>query len=133
MSKNILTIVRMIPAGKVMSYGQIAVYMGAPKEAREIGWAMRELGSTPNFPWWRVLNNAGELSISGNPDANAIMQKALLEKEGVVFDEALKLNIDTYRFRLTKAELQQFGLDDDYIETAIKKFEEPRQTSLFEL
>jgi len=123
----------MIPAGKVMSYGQIAVYMGAPKEAREIGWAMRELGSTPNFPWWRVLNNAGELSISGNPDANAIMQKALLEKEGVVFDEALKLNIDTYRFRLTKAELQQFGLDDDYIETAIKKFEEPRQTSLFEL
>lgn len=133
MTAKILQIVRMVPAGKVISYGQIAAYMGTPKEAREVGWAMRELGKYHDIPWWRVINNTGEISISGNPDADAKMQRTLLENEGVKVSEDLKVDMDKYRFRLDEAILKQFGLDDEYIKAAIKKFEPPRQGSFFDV
>jgi methylated-DNA-protein-cysteine methyltransferase-like protein len=129
----ILRIVQMVPSGSVMSYGQIATYIGKPKEAREVGWAMRDLGKSHDIAWWRILNNAGEITISGNPDADAKMQKSLLEKEGIAINEAYKLDIDTYRFRLDETALRSFGLEQAYIKETIKKYEEPRQTSLFDL
>ena len=46
----VLAVVRNIPKGRVMSYGQIAKCIGAPKVAREVGWAMHTLGGTPDFP-----------------------------------------------------------------------------------
>jgi len=133
MTSKILQVVRMVPAGKVISYGQIAMYTGNPKEAREVGWAMRELGKNHDIPWWRVINNAGEISINGNPDADAKMQRSLLENEGVKVSEELKVDMDKYRFRLDAATLKQFGFDDEYIKTAIKKFEPPRQASFFDV
>ena len=81
MNAKILRIVRMVPVGRVISYGQIAVYVGNPKEAREVGWAMRELGKSHDISWWRVVNNAGEISISGNPDANAKCNNLSLKKK----------------------------------------------------
>lgn len=127
-----LSIISKVPWSKVISYGQVAYYIGKPKESREVGWAMRELGKTHTVSWWRVINNAGEISISGNPDATATMQKSLLEKEGIIIND-FTLDIDKYRFRLDASALEQLGYDRKYIEMVIKKFEEPRQTSLFTL
>ena len=132
MTPKILDIVRLVPTGKVISYGQIAAYTGTPKEAREVGWVMRELGKHHDIPWWRVINNAGEISISGNPDADAKMQRSLLEKEGIKVSGELKVDMDKYRFRLDEATLKQFGLDEEYIKMTIKKFEAPRQGSFFD-
>lgn len=68
----------LIPPGHVVSYGQIALYLGAPGAARAVGWAMRTC--PPGLPWHRVVNARGELR-TGDWVA---MQRERLEDEGVV-------------------------------------------------
>jgi methylated-DNA-protein-cysteine methyltransferase-like protein len=132
--KSILTIVRNIPEGKVMSYGQVASYMGRPKEAREVGWTMQKLDA--DFPWWRVLNNAGLISIKDNPDADADMQKQLLENEGVAVSDNFTLDMDTYRYCADESALTDLRLDIEQIKTILAKYkppteDEPLQLALF--
>lgn len=132
--KSIITVIRTIPLGKVMSYGQVAAYIGRPKEAREVGWTLQKIDA--DFPWWRVLNNAGQISIKDNPTADAAMQKQLLEQEGIVVDDDFRLDIDTYRYYAEETSLQDLGLDAESIETILTKYrpadkEEPRQLALF--
>jgi len=132
--KSILTVVQSIPYGKVMSYGQVAAYIGKPKEAREVGWMLQKLDA--DFPWWRVLNNAGLISIKDNPQVNAQMQKELLEKEGIVVDGDFKLDMSTYRYYPNEATLKQLHLDPEYIEALLIKYtpidkDEPLQLALF--
>ncbi|HSW91126.1 MAG TPA: MGMT family protein [Candidatus Saccharimonadales bacterium] len=119
--RSILTIVRSIPQGKVMSYGQVAAYIGRPKEAREVGWAMQKIEA--DFPWWRVLNNVGLISIKDNPDADAAMQRQLLEKEGIIVDNNLKLDMDIYRFYLDETALKNLHLDPMQIESILLKYQ----------
>jgi methylated-DNA-protein-cysteine methyltransferase-like protein len=133
--KSILAVIRAIPAGKVMSYGQVAAYIGRPKEAREVGWTLQKIDA--DFPWWRVLNNAGIISIKDNPTVDATMQKHLLEKEGVIVDDNFKLNIDTYRHFFDENHLQTLALDSETIQTILVKYsppidkEESQQLTLF--
>src|SRR5581483_5888883 len=94
----ILRVVRTVPVGKVVSYGQVAAYVGMPRAARQVGWAMRSMEGTPDFPWWRVLNNAGRITIKGNQFNTAQLQKELLEAEGIEINQAFELNIERYRF-----------------------------------
>jgi len=127
----VLTVVRCVPYGKVISYGQVAAYIGAAKDAREIGWALSSMGQVDNFPWWRVINNAGRLSIKGNPEATADKQKQLLEKEGIKISAEHTLDIEAYRFRADEVMLVHFGLEPAAIKDVLAKFEEPKQISLF--
>jgi methylated-DNA-protein-cysteine methyltransferase-like protein len=126
--ERVLSIVRAIPPGRVMSYGQVALYAGKPNGAREAGAAMRALGGQPGFPWWRVLNSAGELSIAGNERANAEMQKELLQKEGVAFAGPYRLDIDRYRFHAEAGTLAKLGLEDWVIRSALYKYGSPVAT-----
>lgn len=76
-------LVRQVPTGRVVTYGQIARALGRPGIARQVGWAMR---ACPNdVPWHRVVNGEGRLSTRAeigtlNP------QRMLLEEEGVHFE-----------------------------------------------
>jgi len=77
-----------IPRGKVINYGRIAEMLSAPGAARTVGWALHAL--TPEqsdlIPWQRVINKSGRCSIRhAEHDINE--QQALLEAEGVLFDE----------------------------------------------
>ena len=72
-------IVRQIPMGKVVSYGQIAWLLGAPRAARQVGWAMRRCPD--GLPWQRVVMMDG--SITGGEYAP--LRRAMLEAEGVLF------------------------------------------------
>lgn len=128
--EKVLRIVRSIPSGKVMSYGQIALYAGCPNHAREAGAAMRTLGPQENFPWWRVLNSAGKLSIADNPQADAHMQQSLLEKEGVEFRAPLQLDMARYRHHARETELKALGLDDLLTRSAMHKYGESPNQSL---
>jgi methylated-DNA-protein-cysteine methyltransferase-like protein len=132
--QSILAVVRAIPQGKVMSYGQVAAYIGRPKEAREVGWTMQKIEA--DFPWWRVLNNAGLISIKDNPDADADMQKRLLQKEGVLVDDDFKLDMNVYRSYLDETALKNLHLDPAQIESILIKYRPPSadentQLSLF--
>ncbi len=85
--EEVWAVVRLIPKGRVSSYGAIAKYLGAAKSSRMVGWAMNAAhGVKPKVPAQRVVNRNGLLTGKhhfGSPD---IMQK-LLEKDGVEVKE----------------------------------------------
>lgn len=84
---RIYAMVRRVPPGKVTTYGRIAELVGGCT-ARIVGYAMAALksGKAPDVPWQRVINAKGKISIHGDGIGNA-MQRAILEEEGVEFDE----------------------------------------------
>lgn len=96
---KIISVVYQIPKGKVASYGQIALYVDAPRAARQVGWVLNKCGEAPSFPWWRVINNAGRISIKGS-EYSAIEQKSRLESEGIKVSENLEIDIEKYRWKV---------------------------------
>jgi methylated-DNA-protein-cysteine methyltransferase related protein len=94
--------VRAVPRGKVVSYGGIAALLGRPRAARGVGHALAALDAGSDVPWWRVVNRNGEISLRGDLHAPTV-QRALLEREGVRFDAAGR--IDWTRFGWSADEL----------------------------
>ena len=91
--QQVYRIVRAVPPGKVTTYGTVAVLAGRPGGARTVGWAMRALQRGSDVPWHRVLNAQGRISL---PSPSAELQRALLESEGVEFDESGGLDLARY-------------------------------------
>lgn len=81
---RVLKIVRRIPKGKVLTYGQVAILAGVPRAARIVGGILFSLGPRSRLPWQRVINFKGGISTYrvGSGDR----QKELLEREGFRFD-----------------------------------------------
>ena len=79
--KNAQDVARLIPRGRVTSYGAIAKYLGSAKSARMVGWAMNASKNT-DVPAHRVVNRIGLLSGEKHFSTPTEMQ-LLLEKEGV--------------------------------------------------
>lgn len=73
-----------IPPGKVLSYGDVAAILGAPRAARQVGYALAALGpeAAEAIPWWRVLRSDGSIALQGDP-ARGPEQAARLRAEGV--------------------------------------------------
>lgn len=94
---HIYDVVSKIPHGKVVSYGFVATLLGKPRSARQVGWALANLPNEKKVPWWRVVNSDGFISIK-NRRFTKDMQKELLENEGVIFSEDLKLDIKKYHW-----------------------------------
>lgn len=90
--EQVYQVVRCIPPGRVATYGQIARLLGVPHAARTVGWALHSLPDAGDVPWQRVLNARGTISFgAGSP--GAALQRALLEEEGVVFDERGRVDL----------------------------------------
>lgn len=80
--EQVYQIVRLIPKGRVTSYGSIAKALGTPKSSRMVGWAMNASHKHPDIPAHRVVNRIGMLT--GKMHFNPPTQmEFLLEKEGV--------------------------------------------------
>jgi len=60
--QRVYEIAARIPRGKVVTYGQIAVALGDPRQARTVGWAMRSTPEWLDIPWHRVVNSSGGIS-----------------------------------------------------------------------
>lgn len=78
--------VRNIPYGKVASYGQIAKAIGAPRCARQVGWALHGNPDPEHIPCYRVVNREGRVSPAFAFGGENV-QVRLLQEEGVAFDE----------------------------------------------
>jgi methylated-DNA-protein-cysteine methyltransferase related protein len=94
--ERVYDLVLKIPAGRVMTYGQIARLLGDGYDARAIGNVMH---ATPvderDIPWHRVINAQGGCSTAGRtlpPD----LQQLLLESEGVAFNASGRCRIERY-------------------------------------
>ncbi len=91
---RVYKVVRMIPSGRVTSYGAIASYIGAPGAAKMVGWAMNQSHSHPEFiPAHRVVNRNGMLTGKHHFEGTNLMQE-LLENEGAIIENNRILNFN---------------------------------------
>ena len=81
--QDVFEIVKLIPKGKVTSYGAIANYLGMKSSARMVGWAMNTSHQEKDVPAHRVVNRNGLLTGKHHFDDPTMMQ-SLLEKEGII-------------------------------------------------
>ncbi len=97
--EKVYQIVKTIPKGKVMTYGQIAGFISTPRAARVVGFAMRA-SINKNIPWHRVINSQGMISII-NPIATKKLQAKLLTNEGVqvkIIDNNYYIDLKKYLY-----------------------------------
>jgi methylated-DNA-protein-cysteine methyltransferase-like protein len=90
---RIYEVVQQVPAGVVSTYGDIAVIIGGGIDAWTIGQALNQIpkAGAEEVPWQRIVNSQGSISTKG------LLQRKLLEDEGIVFDD--RARIDLRRFR----------------------------------
>ena len=96
-NQSVYLVVRLIPEGKVATYGQIARLVGMPRHARHVGHALAALDYDNDVPWHRVINSKGALS---RPDFSREHnhQRVLLEEEGVEFSISGKVLLKKYQW-----------------------------------
>ncbi|MEE4115078.1 MAG: MGMT family protein [Marinilabiliaceae bacterium] len=91
---RVYEVARMIPYGRVTSYGAIARYLGTSRSARMVGWAMNNSHTCNKFvPAHRVVNRKGILTGKFHFGNSTTMQQ-LLENEGAVIENDRILNFD---------------------------------------
>ena len=84
---RVFEIAKLVPHGRVTSYGAIARCIGSPQAARMVGWAMNKAHSSPDFiPAHRVVNRIGMLSGKHHFGGPRVMQE-LLESEGIWIED----------------------------------------------
>lgn len=91
---DIYQVVRLIPYGRVTSYGAIAAYIGLKSGARFVGWAMNASHTEASVPAHRVVNSQGLLTGKAHFGANRMQE--LLEAEGIVIKNDKIQNFTKY-------------------------------------
>jgi methylated-DNA-protein-cysteine methyltransferase related protein len=91
------SLVRRVPRGRVVTYGQLAAQLGRARAARAVGGAMRACPA--GVPWHRVVNAAGGISRRGG-EGGMLTQRIRLEQEGVRFRRGrVVLSVHRWRWR----------------------------------
>lgn len=96
--REIYSVVRRIPAGRVATYGQVAELAGIPGGARVAGAAMKTSSRADRVPWQRVLGKAGKTRgrIAIHDPVGAAVQRQLLEAEGVTVGDSGLVPLDRF-------------------------------------
>ena len=94
--QRIYALVRQVPKGYVTTYGDIARQVGC--SARTVGFAMAALPQGHDVPWQRVINRQGKVSPRSTGDGG-LVQKLLLEAEGVLFDDRQTVDLQRFGWR----------------------------------
>ncbi len=97
-------LVRRIPRGRVVSYGQVARALRLRGGARAAGRAMAACPPGRGIPWHRVLGAGGRLLIR---EPYASLQRKLLESEGVTFFSPLRVDFARHNMKLSAISLQR--------------------------
>ena len=88
-AERVYALVRQVPPGRVITYGAIALVLGKPNGAREVGWAMAVCPD--GVPAQRVINARGEVS-----GGQAGVRRKQLEADGVAFLPGGRVDLDRY-------------------------------------
>lgn len=91
-TENVIDMIRKIPEGKVMTYGQIAKEAGNSRAARQVSWILHAMSKKHSLPWHRVINAKGEISLTGSE------QEELLALEGVEKGLTGRIDLTIYRW-----------------------------------
>lgn len=107
--ERVFEIVRRIPAGRVMTYGQIADILGEGYTPRTVGFVMHS-ANEETTPWQRVINSQGGCS-TGRVVLPPDKQQRMLEAEGIEFDQ--RGHCDLGRYRWTPEEVERDRSEDE--------------------
>lgn len=80
LSETIIAIIKEIPAGKVLTYGEVSLRAGSMHSARLVSYLLHSCSEKFSLPWHRVINSQGKISLTGIIGEE---QKQLLLSEGV--------------------------------------------------
>ncbi|WLD92538.1 MGMT family protein [Alkalihalobacillus sp. AL-G] len=94
-TKNVIKIIKGIPEGKVMTYGQIARLAGSPRGARQVVRILHSSSKKHKLPWHRVINSKGEIGFQHDEPFN--VQKLSLQSEGIEFIAENKIDLKRYQ------------------------------------
>lgn len=107
----IYAMVRLIPPGKIATYGQVAALAGLAGHARQVGYALHRCGKIEDVPWQRVVNSRGEISRRSAKQGSEALQRVMLEAEGVAFTAGGKIDLARYRWDGEDARLSENSAD----------------------
>ncbi|HME52074.1 MAG TPA: MGMT family protein [Candidatus Lokiarchaeia archaeon] len=91
---RVVTIIKRIPPGNVLTYGLIARFAGNPRGARQVSRILHSMSSTEGLPWHRVINVEGRIVLSSDVEKDE--QATLLREEGI--DVSSDYRVDLGRF-----------------------------------
>ncbi|WP_026572747.1 MGMT family protein [Bacillus sp. UNC438CL73TsuS30] len=95
-TENVISIIKNIPAGKVMTYGQIAGLAGSPRAARQVVRILHSMSRKHRLPWHRVINGKGH--IAHRYDESYQEQMFALEAEGVEVGLHGSIDLGKYQY-----------------------------------
>jgi methylated-DNA-protein-cysteine methyltransferase-like protein len=94
-TERVIEIIRSIPEGKVMTYGQISRLAGSPRGARQVVRILHAMSKKYKLPWHRVVNAKGEIAIPD--DEGSELQSFLLQAEGVELISDRLISLERYQ------------------------------------
>lgn len=125
-NKKVYEIVKMIPQGKVMTYGQIATLLGLPRAAQAVGWALHVVEDGEKTPCQRVVNRFGGLAAGygwGGQDA----QRVDLEGDGVEVRPDMTVDLERYQWWPESETIAALKLPPEALEELNQKLEFSRE------
>ncbi len=94
-TERAIHIIKQIPPGKVMTYGQVAALAGSPRGARQVVRILHSMSKKYNLPWHRVINSKGIISI--RDDESHTIQILSLQSEGIQVCDGT-INLEVYQY-----------------------------------
>lgn len=95
-TEKVIQIIKSIPEGKVMTYGQIAAVAGNRRGARQVVRILHSMSGKYELPWYRVVNAKGEIALKD--EEARFEQMTLLFQEGIEIDNRDRIDLDVYRY-----------------------------------
>jgi methylated-DNA-protein-cysteine methyltransferase-like protein len=98
-----IRLIKSIPKGKVATYGQIAYLTALYPSVRRVVWILHSCSEKEGLPWHRVVNRRGRISLK--PGKGYEKQREMLEREGIVFDERDRIDLERYLWEPDKEDI----------------------------
>lgn len=105
-TERAMNIMKQIPSGKIMTYGQVAATAGSPRAARQVTRILHSMSAKYDLPWHRIVNVQGRIVLQD--EESRLFQRKLLQDEGVEIDQDGRIDLSRFRFDPTGKEPDEF-------------------------
>jgi methylated-DNA-protein-cysteine methyltransferase-like protein len=95
-TREVKTVIRGIPRGRVATYGQVAALAGRERAARGVAWILHSSSKAAGLPWHRVIGGQGRISLARGKGFEE--QKAKLAAEGVAVGRGGRIDLKRHQW-----------------------------------
>lgn len=104
---RVIHCIRLIPQGRVATYGQIATLAGNRRSARQVARILHTCSSKHALPWHRVIGGQGRITLPQGQGYEE--QKKLLVREGIIFDTQDMVDLEKFLWQPEAKEISQLA------------------------